>query len=198
MKRFLIFQIFFTFAFSESFFTKTDISLTTALEGKNVSLYMDVAMEGLALATPFIELGLAGFNQIENDKLTPLLASSLGVLLPIAVGKYVFKRERPQRHYRPRLWNTRWTSSFPSGHTATTAAWASIISMIHPRSTHWMIGYTLLTGYSQVYVGNHYISDIIAGWVLGYAVAFCTYELYNHNTNKSAVTPQLRIIIPLP
>ena len=61
-----------------------------------------------------------------------------------------------------------------------------------------MIGYTLLTGYSQVYVGNHYISDIIAGWVLGYAVAFRTYELYNHNTNKSAVTPQLRIIIPLP
>ena len=198
MKRFLIFQIFFTFAFSEIFFTKTDISLTTALEGKNVSLYMDVVMEGLALATPFIELGLAGFNQIENDKLTPLLASSLGVQLPTAFGKYVFKRERPQRHYKPRLWNTRWTSSFPSGHTATTTAWASIISMIHPRSTPWMIGYTLLTGYSQVYVGNHYISDIIAGWVLGYAVASCTYGLYNDNTSKSAVTPQLRIIIPLP
>ena len=68
MKRFIIFQISFTFALSESFFTKMDISLTTKLEGKNNSLYMDVAMEGLALATPFIELGLAGFNQIENDK----------------------------------------------------------------------------------------------------------------------------------
>ena len=70
--------------------------------------------------------------------------------------------------------------------------------MIHPRSTPWMIGYTLLSGYSQVYVGNHYISDIIAGWMLGYAVASCTYGLYNVNTSKSAVTPQLRITIPLP
>jgi len=39
MNRFLIFQIFFTFAFSESFFTKTDISLTTALEGKNHGIF---------------------------------------------------------------------------------------------------------------------------------------------------------------
>jgi membrane-associated phospholipid phosphatase len=47
-------------------------------------------------------------------------------------------------------------------------------------------------------VGNHYVSDVIAGWVVGYAVAFFSNNLINnkkYNTNES---PQLRFSIPLP
>ena len=159
---------------------------------------MDVAMEGLAIATPFIEFGSAGLNQIGNEKLVPSFATTLGVQLPIALGKYFFKRERPQRHYNPRMWNSRFTPSFPSGHAATTVAWATTVTLQNPELFPFMVSYTFLSGYSQVYVGNHYVSDIIAGWVVGYAVAFFSNNLINnkkYNTNESL---QLRFSIPLP
>ena len=198
MNHIFIFLISFSFTFSQNYLTKADIILTSTLEGKNNNPIMDVAMEGLAIATPFIEFGSAGLNQIGNEKLVPSFATTLGVQLPIALGKYFFKRERPQRHYNPRMWNSRFTPSFPSGHAATTAAWAATISFVDSKYSLPLAGYTLLTGYSQVYVGNHYVSDVIAGWVVGYAVAFFSNNLINnkkYNTNES---PQLRFSIPLP
>ena len=108
MKYIFIFLISFSFTFSESYLTKADFYLTSMLEGNNNNPFTDIAMEGLALATPFIEFGAAGFDQIANDKLIPSFSASLGVQLPIALGKYFFKRERPQRHYNPRLWNSRY------------------------------------------------------------------------------------------
>jgi membrane-associated phospholipid phosphatase len=198
MNHIFIFLISFSFTFSQNYLTKADIILTSTLEGKNNNPIMDVAMEGLAIATPFIEFGSAGLNQIGNEKLVPSFATTLGVQLPIALGKYFFKRERPQRHYNPRMWNSRFTPSFPSGHAATTVAWATAVTLQNPELFPFMVSYTFLSGYSQVYVGNHYVSDVIAGWVVGYAVAFFSNNLINnkkYNTNES---PQLRFSIPLP
>ncbi len=197
MKRLIIFFILNGIAHSENFFVETDFLLSTALEGKNNSAVMDYAMEGLALSTPFFEFGYAGFLQLERDKIHPLTASTVGVQLPIAIGKFIFKRNRPNRQYTPRLWNSRWTPSFPSGHAAATAAWATTFALNTPKMQPVMIGYVLITGYSQVYVGNHYISDIVAGWVLGWATARFIQYSFEPNQNKSANTPILRIAIPL-
>ena len=81
--------------------------------------------------------------------------------------KYAIKRERPARDYRPRLWNTRITPSFPSGHTASSAAWATIVAGRYPRSTPIAAVYVLASAWSQVYVGNHYVGDVLAGAVAG-------------------------------
>ena len=154
-------------------------------------------MESLALSTSFFEFGYAGILQLESDVINPLTASTLGVQLPIAIGKYIFKRERPNRQYKPRLWNSRWTPSFPSGHTATTAAWATTFALNAPNSQLIMIGYALISGYSQVYVGNHYVSDVIAGWFIGWATARFFHYSFEFNSLKSMETPLLRISIPL-
>ena len=34
-----------------------------------------------------------------------------------------------------------------------------------------LIAYAALSGYAQVYTGNHYPSDVLGGWTLGYVVA---------------------------
>lgn len=186
-----------SFAFSENILIKTDLYLTKRLEGKNNAPIMDFTMEGWALATPFIEFGFAGFDQIGKDKLQPSLAAILGVQLPVVLGKYSFKRERPARHYKPRLWNTRITPSFPSGHAATTAAWATAVALSSPHNTSLMIGYTLISGYSQVYVGNHYVSDVIVGWVLGWVTGRYFYTVFDANQKNLMRTPILKISIPL-
>ncbi|MFQ6677305.1 MAG: phosphatase PAP2 family protein [Fidelibacterota bacterium] len=185
------------FIHPETTFSKMDLSLSTALEGNNRSASMDFTMEMLALSTPFIEFGYAGILQMESHNLHSLALSALGVQLPIAMGKYIVNRDRPNRQYKPRLWNSRRTPSFPSGHAATTAAWATTINLNDPQTQSIMIGYVLISGYSQVYVGNHYISDVLAGWILGWATALFFHRSFESNQNKSARAPFLRISIPL-
>ncbi|NQV38319.1 MAG: phosphatase PAP2 family protein [Candidatus Marinimicrobia bacterium] len=44
------------------------------------------------------------------------------------------------------------------------------MSLSYPETTPLMVGLTILTGYSQVYVGNHYLGDVVGGAILGYIV----------------------------
>jgi undecaprenyl-diphosphatase len=61
--------------------------------------------------------------------------------------------------------------SFPSNHAANTAAAAVFFQAIYP-VTGWIAWpMVALVGFSRIYVGAHYISDVIAGWCLGSAFA---------------------------
>jgi undecaprenyl-diphosphatase len=98
-----------------------------------------------------------------------------GIGLMIAVVKALAGRPRPPRPYTV-LIETGW--SFPSGHAAGTAtiafcggwvltrwavrAWAARVVM-------WTVVLLLVgaVGLSRVYLGVHYVSDVLAGWVLG-------------------------------
>jgi len=64
------------------------------------------------------------------------------------------------------------TPSFPSGHTATSIAGALALARVWP-SARWLLGgLAALIAFSRVYVGVHYPSDILAGAVLGIALAW--------------------------
>ena len=63
-------------------------------------------------------------------------------------------------------------SSFPSGHAATSAAGAVILSALVGRGVwRWLTLLAILIGFSRVYVGVHYPGDVLAGALLGAAVA---------------------------
>ena len=57
--------------------------------------------------------------------------------------------------------------SFPSNHAANTAAAAIFFQAIYP-ATGWLAWpLVVLIGFSRIYVGAHYISDVVGGWLLG-------------------------------
>lgn len=85
--------------------------------------------------------------------------------------KWVFERVRPCRAITEAIKiepnGCGALFSFPSNHAANTAAIASFLQVLYPKSgwVSWPI--VALTGFARVYVGAHYVSDVLGGWVLG-------------------------------
>lgn len=77
--------------------------------------------------------------------------------------------------------------SFPSGHTQNTATWTSAFAIKYKK--RWMIAgsivLTLAVGFSRLYLGAHYPSDVIAGIILGLTISFFGSVIYDRIKNKN-------------
>ena len=89
-----------------------------------------------------------------------------------------------------------YSASFPSGHSTLAAATfltlATIIASLEPhRSTKVLtygvaIALTIMVGFSRVYLGVHWPSDVLAGWSLGAAWALMAWIVLNRLTRPAS------------
>ncbi len=96
------------------------------------------------------------------------LASALGATIVVQIIKNVVGRPRPGAN----LVNADF-GSFPSGHTSHAAVLAIVAFVFLPRLWVAIAGssWVILMGFSRNYVGAHWLSDTVAGALLGAAVA---------------------------
>ena len=66
------------------------------------------------------------------------------------------------------------SSSFPSGHAASAAAFATAVAMEYPKAAPLIVPLAGAVGYSRVHVGVHWASDVLAGAAIGTGVAWAT------------------------
>jgi undecaprenyl-diphosphatase len=69
------------------------------------------------------------------------------------------------------------SASFPSGHAATAFAGATAIALLAPRLRVPVFALAALVALSRIYLGVHYVLDVIAGSALGIAVGFAVVAL---------------------
>jgi undecaprenyl-diphosphatase len=62
--------------------------------------------------------------------------------------------------------------SFPSGHTASAAAFSGVVARAYPKLWLPINGLAAMVGFSRVYTGVHYPGDVLGGWIVGKGVAF--------------------------
>ena len=90
------------------------------------------------------------------------------------IAKQVFGGDRPLLADVPigrRLPKHPVTPSFPSGHSASAAAFAAGVALERPRIGAALAPVALGVGYSRLHTGAHWMSDVVGGLALGAAVA---------------------------
>lgn len=105
-----------------------------------------------------------------------VLVASVGLsdFVSYRVIKSTAERNRPEQAGIPVVLRTTHHSgsSFPSNHAANAFAAASILAVALPGSSMLVFFVAFLIAYSRVYVGVHFPADVLAGALLGMAIAF--------------------------
>jgi membrane-associated phospholipid phosphatase len=127
---------------------------------------------GVSLFTILVSLLLLRYRR--GFYVLALLISVLGSGWAMQVTKLYFQRERPLQiaYYAPDA-----TYSFPSGHATSAMAVAGILCYIilveikdkQLRRILWLfcVLYVLMIGFSRIYLGVHFLTDVAAGYLLG-------------------------------
>jgi len=95
--------------------------------------------------------------------------------------KMLFRRRRPPLLAVPlhrQAWRATRTSSFPSGHSASAAAFAAGVATEMPALAVPLGLTAAAVGYSRVHTGVHYPGDVIVGAALGVGLARATTRLW--------------------
>lgn len=108
--------------------------------------------------------------------------------------KYIVNRDRPYEKYPDKVFphEIENSPSFPSGHTSTAFEIATVLTIQFKKwyivvpAYAWAAG----VGYSRLYLGEHYPTDVFAGAALGAGSAWLTHWLnkkffLNHEHNRS-------------
>jgi undecaprenyl-diphosphatase len=104
------------------------------------------------------------------------IASMMAVAATSAIAnvgmKLTVRRPRPDRVVpEGRRLKPPGSSSFPSGHAASAAAFSGVIGREIPQLWLPVNALAATVAFSRVYTGVHYPSDVLAGWLLGKSVA---------------------------
>ncbi|THH39663.1 phosphatase PAP2 family protein [Neolewinella litorea] len=173
----------------------TEFSSDTARKWSDHSLYASSALPALLLLSPAGRqyAGTIGLlfaeTMLLNQGLTDIIKSSAKRPRP-----YVFDENLPPETVIKG--NDR--AAFLSGHTSTSAAagffFARVFADTHPESKlrpyAWVLGAGLpaLTGYLRIRAGQHYPSDVLAGYALGGLIGYLVPALHRRPTRKRRVS----------
>lgn len=146
-------------------------------------------------------LALLGGRAERRAAARGLVAVGLAGAIANGIAKPLFPRRRPPDESVPfvrRLMSPPVSSSFPSGHSASAAAFATAVAIESPTAAAVIVPVAAAVGYSRVHIGVHWPSDVVAGALLGTGLALATRRWWEVRTDEPAVLGPARWIDPVP
>ncbi|MFD3580427.1 bifunctional phosphatase PAP2/diacylglycerol kinase family protein [Streptomyces sp. NPDC058644] len=124
-----------------------------------------------------IAAGIWAFGGVRSRRAAVRGAASLALASATVntLGKSAVRRERPVLDAVPvirHLPHQPITTSFPSGHAASAAAFTAGVALESPRWAAAVLPVAASVAFSRIYTGVHYPSDVLVGAALGVSAAF--------------------------
>jgi membrane-associated phospholipid phosphatase len=136
----------------------------------------------ICIAAPLL---ITSIGLIKKDKKITEQGLEIGVAFVATIAetyaiKYLVNRDRPYvTHTDLHPLGSENSRSFPSGHTSSAFSIATALSLNYPK---WYVAvpafaWASATGYSRMYLGVHYPTDVLAGAVIGGGTAWLTHVI---------------------
>lgn len=195
-------------ASSPGFSQNFDIRILRSINSPEI-LPTDKFFQFISNSEAYISLAIpAGMGTVglikNNDQLLRnacVTFATIGVNSAITLAmKYSFNRTRPYNTYPDIVKKSKGGSpSFPSGHTSMAFATATSLCLEYPKWYVIVPAYTWAgtVGYSRMYLGVHYPSDVLVGALVGSGSAWVTHlvnkklykNLYKNSRKKACDCP---------
>ncbi len=162
-----------------------DVRILKAVNPQNPSSgYWDLTSKSVYWITGGMIAGHLVAGWIQNDaelkqySYEAMIATGINKVLT-TLGKRFINRQRPSEKYPSNVFVNTYAkdSSFPSGHTSLAFATATTLSLEYQKWYITVPAYLWATsvGYSRMYLGQHYPSDVLGGAIVGIGSAYVSH-----------------------
>ena len=149
---------------------------------------------GSGIVVFFIITALFLYEERKRRWIIPLWLSFLVSSIIVFALKFLIMRERPFELLSLHTFKefALWNSSFPSWHAAMAFAALPIIDKEFPKIYLFWVIFALLIVFSRIYFGYHFVSDVIAGALIGYFSGFVFLKLWKRQKKRKTNGTNLR------
>ena len=174
----------------------TDPDSSFAMQSTHAHALNVASDAGVAAAVGLSGVGYFWGRVTHNERAreTGVLATEAMLdVLPAQIAiRYAIGRERPYQSNYQNIFFHAGDTSFPSNHAAVTFAFASVVAQEYPNPAAQIAAYGLAAGVSlaRVSSGQHFLSDVFVGGLIGYQVGR---HIYNTRHNAS-LDDDLRVV----
>jgi membrane-associated phospholipid phosphatase len=159
-----------------------DINNSYTTSGGKIQSVFSNSVTPIMIGVPAGILAYSLFKKdsIARQKFYTIVSSELFSGIITTSLKLAFKRERPFTTYPNDIFkhSDAGSYSFPSGHTSAAFSLATSVSLEFPK--WYVIAPTMLwagtVGYSRMYLGVHYPSDVLVGAIIGAGTSYLCYK----------------------